>query len=55
MKILLDTNVLISAIVFGGLPRKLLLDLFANRQQQLFISSYIDQEFQEKNKRKMGR
>lgn len=51
MRILVDTNVLISAIVFGGIPRKLLLDLL-NNGQQLFISSYIDKEFHDKIKEK---
>ena len=53
MRILLDTNVLISAIVFGGATRTLLLDLLKN-EQQLFVSSYIDQEFHDKIKEKWG-
>lgn len=51
MRILVDTNVLISAIVFGGVPRNLLLNLLQNGQQ-LFVSSYIDQEFHDKIKEK---
>ena len=53
MRILVDTNVLISAIVFGGTARALLLDLLQNKQQ-LFVSSYIDQEFHDKIQEKWG-
>ncbi|MBQ1837657.1 MAG: putative toxin-antitoxin system toxin component, PIN family [Neisseriaceae bacterium] len=51
MRILVDTNVLISAIVFGGMPRNLLLNIIKNGHQ-LFVSSYIDLEFHDKIKKK---
>jgi len=40
MKIFLDTNVLISAIVFGGKPRKILEAVFRG-ELKLFLSEYI--------------
>ncbi|MCD7762911.1 MAG: putative toxin-antitoxin system toxin component, PIN family [Lachnospiraceae bacterium] len=47
MKILLDTNVLISAFVFGGKAGELLSKLF-DSEHELYITQYIDQEFKEK-------
>lgn len=47
MKILLDTNVLISAFVFGGQAGKLLNRLFSS-EYELYVSEYIDQEFKAK-------
>lgn len=47
MKILLDTNVLISALVFGGQAGKLLNILFSS-EHELFVSEYIDKEFKAK-------
>lgn len=44
MKIMLDTNVLISAFVFDGLTGALLERLW-EMDQQLYVSEYIDQEF----------
>ena len=43
MKILIDTNVLISAIVFGGKPRNALISL-RNNGHSLFVSAYIEEE-----------
>ena len=40
MRIVLDTNVLISAILFGGNPRKVL-DLAISEEANLFISPFI--------------
>ena len=40
MKIVLDTNVLISAIVFGGKPRKIL-EAVSRGELTLFLSEYI--------------
>jgi len=40
MKVVLDTNVLISAIVFGGKPRKILEAVFRG-ELTLFLSEYI--------------
>lgn len=47
MKIMLDTNVLISAFVFDGLTGTLLERLW-EMDQQLYVSEYIDQEFKTK-------
>jgi len=47
MKILLDTNVLISAFIFGGQTGRLLSMLFES-EHQLYVSDYIDQEFKKK-------
>ena len=49
MKIMLDTNVLISALVFGGKTGRLLSMLF-DSEYELFVSDYIDKEFREKLK-----
>ena len=49
MKIMLDTNVLISAFVFDGSVGKLL-DLLFERGDDLYISEYVDSEFKEKLK-----
>lgn len=51
MKIMLDTNVLISAFVFGGKAGKLLEKLFRS-EHELLISQYVDREFREKLKQK---
>ena len=51
MKIMVDTNVLISAIVFHGRPRELLVRLMESGHE-LFISSYIDREFRRKIRQK---
>lgn len=47
MKIMLDTNVLISAFVFGGQTGQLMRVLF-DSEHELYVSDYIDQEFIEK-------
>lgn len=47
MKILLDTNVLISAFVFGGTAGRLLKGLL-NSEHKLYVSEYIDLEFKAK-------
>lgn len=47
MKIMLDTNVLISALVFGGQAGKLLGLLF-DSEHELYVSQYVDCEFKEK-------
>ena len=47
MKIMLDTNVLISAFVFGGQTGELLERLW-EMNEQLYVSEYIDQEFKAK-------
>ncbi|MCR5696896.1 MAG: putative toxin-antitoxin system toxin component, PIN family [Marinilabiliaceae bacterium] len=44
MRILIDTNVLISAFVFGGKAGKLFELLFAG-DYELFVSEYVDAEF----------
>jgi putative PIN family toxin of toxin-antitoxin system len=47
MKIMLDTNVLISALIFGGKAGKLLNLLFES-EHELYVSDYIDSEFKAK-------
>lgn len=47
MKIMLDTNVLISAFVFGGQAGHLIKILFES-EHELYVSDYIDQEFKDK-------
>lgn len=51
MKILVDTNVIISAIAFSGRPRKLLLDLI-DKGHSLIVTEYIIDEFREIVERK---
>lgn len=43
MRIVVDTNVIISALVFGGLPRRIL-DLAAEGIYQLYCSEFIRNE-----------
>lgn len=43
MKIMLDTNVLISAFVFGGRAGKLLHRLLES-EHVLYVSDYVDKE-----------
>ena len=47
MKILIDTNVLISAFVFGG-KAGCLLELLFDSHYTLLISDYVDSEFKSK-------
>lgn len=47
MKIMLDTNVLISALIFGGKAGKLLA-LLIDSEYELYVSEYVDSEFKEK-------
>lgn len=47
MKIMLDTNVLISAMIFGGKAGKTLSMLF-DSEHELYVSEYVDKEFKEK-------
>ena len=44
MRILLDTNVLISAFVFGGTAGRLLEKLF-DGDFEMFVSDYVEREF----------
>ena len=44
MKIMLDTNILISAFVFRGKVRKLL-DMLFETDCELYVSEYVDREF----------
>lgn len=48
---MLDTNVLISALIFGGRTGRLLNMLFES-EHELYVSEYIDQEFKDKLKEK---
>lgn len=52
MKIVLDTNVLISALIFGGKTGKLL-DKLMQSQHELLVSEYVNQEFKDKLSYKM--
>ena len=47
MRILIDTNVLISAFVFGGKAGKLF-ELLFDSTNELLISEYVDSEFKAK-------
>ncbi len=47
MKIMLDTNVLISALIFGGRTGNLLKQLFVS-EHELYVSDYVDQELKSK-------
>lgn len=47
MKIFLDTNVLISAFVFGGNIRKQLVELLDSKHE-VCVSKYVDEEFRKK-------
>ena len=47
MRIMLDTNILISAIVFDGKIEKLLNSL-KDKKHQLLVSDYVEKEFKEK-------
>ena len=47
MKIMLDTNVLISALIFGGRASTLLKRLFES-EHELYVSDYVDKEFKAK-------
>lgn len=47
MKVMLDTNVLISAIVFGGKARSVLLALMST-DNKIYVSEYVVKEFSEK-------
>ncbi len=51
MRIMLDTNILISAFVFGGKTRKILECLFENKHE-ILVSQYVDSEFKTKLKQK---
>lgn len=51
MKIMLDTNVLISAFVFGGQAGRLLGGLFDSKHE-LYVSDYVDKEFKAKLEQK---
>ncbi len=50
-KIVIDTNVYISAIFWGGKPR-LVVDMGRNKQIMIFASSEIEEEISEKLKKK---
>lgn len=51
MKIMLDTNVLISAMIFGGKAGRLLMRLLES-EHELLISEYVNQEFKAKLEQK---
>lgn len=47
MKIFLDTKVLISAFVFGGIVRRQVLALL-DSEHEVFVSQFVDNEFRDK-------
>jgi len=47
MKIMLDTNVLISALVFGGKAREIILMLIGT-EHKIYVSDYVVKEFSDK-------
>lgn len=47
MKVLVDTNILISAFVFGVTTRKLF-DALIDSDIEILVSEYVDSEFKEK-------
>ena len=47
MKIMLDTNVLISALIFGGKTGRLL-DRLMQSEHELIVTEYVNQEFKDK-------
>lgn len=47
MRVLIDTNILISAFIFQGRPRSLVFRLLEERHEVL-VTSYIDSEFYRK-------
>ncbi len=47
MKIMLDTNILISALIFGGKARSVLIELFGTNHR-IYVSAYVVREFEEK-------
>ena len=51
MRVLIDTNILVSAFVFGGKTRKILESLFEKRHE-ILVSQYVDSEFKAKLKQK---
>lgn len=51
MRVFLDTNVIISALVFGGGVRRLLIELLGSGHE-LCTSSYVDGELKEKLRQK---
>lgn len=51
MKIMLDTNILISALVFGGKSREILLMLI-DSDHKIYVSDYVAKEFSDKERLK---
>ena len=53
MKVMLDTNVLISAFVFGGQAGRVLETLLANPfDYEVYVSEYVDKELRDKLQQK---
>lgn len=53
MRVVLDTNVLVSALLFGGKPAKIV-ELAKDGSIELFVSPFILSEFEDKLKSKFG-
>lgn len=51
MRIMLDTNVIISALIFEGKAGKLL-ELLFDSEHELYVSEFVDREFKEKLRQK---
>ena len=51
MKVMLDTNVLISAFIFGGRPKEAIGRLLLSGHD-IYVSEYVDQEFKYQKHRK---
>lgn len=51
MKIMLDTNILISALVFGG-KVKHVVHFMRNLDFEIYLSSYVEDEFKNTVKKK---
>lgn len=47
LRIMLDTNILISLIIFGGQVQNVFVELI-NMRHRMFVSTYIDHEFRDK-------
>lgn len=53
MRVVLDTNVLVSALLFGGKPSRIV-ELAKDGRIELFVSPFILDEFENKLKAKFG-
>lgn len=54
MRIMLDTNILISALAFKGRVYRVIDDLQKNSNHDVLVSDYVENEFKKKSFPKMG-